>query len=152
MRNLASLGLCLFLFTSCTIWAPQQQVSRWSQATGGEQLVRLFWQEVKEKDWKELDRHMASTLVSANAQQVMDRSALLAHLKEFELADYALGEVNVQPNGNDLVVSYTVMLRGTVAGRPMPETLRVLSVWQRLGHGWVLIAQSAMAPALPSQR
>src|SRR6266581_528689 len=42
------------LLQGCTVWR-EHTVNKWADATGGEGLERSFWNEVKNKNWNELD-------------------------------------------------------------------------------------------------
>ena len=80
--------------------------------------------------------------VDAQGKQY-DRAGWLEHWKSMAAPDYLLGEISVQPNGNDMVVSYELGLSGGESAQPGPGTaVRVVSVWQQLKRGWVMIAQS----------
>lgn len=53
----------------------------------------------------------------------------------------------VELNAHALVVTYTINLRGTMAGQPLPTNpLRLMSVWQQQKSGWVVIAHSVAGP------
>jgi hypothetical protein len=44
-------------------------------------------------------------------------------------------------------VSYTIAMRGTIAGQPLPsEPVRMMSVWQKQKAGWMAIAHSVLGP------
>ncbi|HWR37548.1 MAG TPA: nuclear transport factor 2 family protein [Clostridia bacterium] len=132
---------------ACTMWGPKKHAS-WSSATSGEQLERLFWQDVKDKDWKSLERRMAPLLLAINESEVLDRARTLEHVKSFELEDFQIGEVQTRSAGVDLVVTYLITVRGTVNGHPLPTApVRMMSVWQELGKGWVLVAHSSVPAA-----
>jgi hypothetical protein len=125
----------------------QHPVHKWSDATGGEHLERLFWQEVKAGNWNELERHLAATFVCVTPAGRFDRAAAVEQWKQLQVSDYLLSDLEVAPNGNDMVVTYTISLRGTRAGRPLPEVaLRGVTVWQRTSHGWTVITHSETVP------
>ena len=121
----------------------------WSNATGAEQFERLWWSEVKAKNWNEVGYRMAGTYVSVTPEGVRDREQTLARLKQLEIEDYALGDVDVRPNGNDLVITYTLTLKGTLANAPLSlERANMMTVWQQQKSGWVAIAHSSLAERL----
>lgn len=147
MRNPRMTILCLALLllssSACTMWA-ERKTKTWSNVTSGEHLSRLFWQEVKAKNWQELHDRMAATVLAMNGQGTFDRDGILAHLKTIDISDFQIGEVQTQPAGADLVVTYTLSVKGTRDGKPLPSTLRMMSVWQQLKGGWILIAHTAI--------
>lgn len=117
--------------------------SRWSGATGGEQLERLFWKDVQAESWTEVDRHVASTFAGAGPAGNMDRGAFLRHLQQAPLTQVSLAECQTQMNGSDVMV--TCLLRAQWGSRPSSSS--TLSVWQRLNKGWVMVAHSESALA-----
>jgi hypothetical protein len=136
-------GAAILSCAGCGSWKPRP--TAWSNATGAEQFERLWWGDIKEKDWNELGRRMAATYVSINADGIKDREQTLAHLKLLEIEEFAIGDVDVRPNGNDLVVTYTMTLRGTLAGMPLVlERAPMMTVWQQQKSGWIAIAHSSV--------
>lgn len=135
------------LLPACTVWK-ERPATAFSQATGGEDLERVFWKEIKAKHWDEVDRRIASNFVSINAEGQHDRTVTMERLKQLNLKDYSLGDFQTELNGNTFVVAYTITLHGTRNGQPLPEEpQRVLTVWQQQKKGWVEIAHSTLAPA-----
>lgn len=131
-----SLGLCLLL-TGC-LKGPGG--SRWAGAAGAEQYERLLWQSIHDQKWNEVENHLAPTFVGVTSSgQKLDRAGWLDYWKGQQRVDFSLGEVSVQPDGADMVVSYEMHLGGGAANAP---GVQVVSVWQQLKHGWVMIAQT----------
>lgn len=131
--------------TSCTLWAEKKH-SGWRTVTAGEDLVRLFWGDVKSKNWESVETHIAPGFVGVTAAGAMDRTALIQHLRAMDLQDFQVGEVKAQSAGADLMVSYTISVRGSISGHPLPDTtLHMLTVWQQLKKGWVMVANTAVA-------
>jgi hypothetical protein len=142
----------LALSPGCTLWREKKVVSNWADATGGEGLERSFWKDVQDKNWTELQRHIAGNYVAYSAEGRMDREATLQHLQQLQLDDYSLGDFQVELNTNTLVVTYTVSARGSVAGHPLPtQPLRMMTVWQKQKSGWQAIAHTVIGPVGNSQ-
>lgn len=136
--------VCAGLLQACTVWG-EHAVKNWTDVTGGESLERNFWREVKAKNWAELERHVAGNFVSASVEGTRDKSAALEHLKQLQVEDYSLGDFQVELNGQSLVVTYSLTLKGTSEGRPLPSgPRRMMSVWQQQKSGWVAIAHSTL--------
>lgn len=114
--------------------------SKWTSATGAEQYERLMWQSIHDQKWDEVEHHLAPTFVGVcpNGQK-FDRAGWVEYWKGRPAVDSSLGELSVQPNGADMVVSYQVHLSGAGSGS---SGMQVVSVWQQLKRGWVLIAQT----------
>ncbi len=145
MRNrLAGILLLIAMLTGCTMW-PERKTQHWQEATGGEGLERSFWNEIKAKNWVELERHMAGNYSLVSSQGRLDRAAALDHIRQFDLKDFSLGEMQVELSGQTLVVTYTIVVRGTRAGQPLPSApVRMMSVWQHQKSGWIAVAHSVV--------
>lgn len=124
------------------MWGPQKNPG-WKMATSSEHLTRLFWQDIQKKNWNDLEAHVAPTATVVGATGVMQRQEFLAHVKQFEVTDFHVGEISSQSAGADLVVTYVINLKGTVNGRPLPPgPVTMMSVWQEVSGKWLLIAHS----------
>lgn len=145
-----TLGLAAALaLAGCTMWK-EKPVTAWSSATGAEQFERLLWKDVQAKDWNSVEQHLASTFVSVTASGTRNRAATLEHWKQLSLDEYAMGEVQVAPSGDIAIVTYTVTLKGTYGGQPLPSgPYRIMTIWQKQKKGWAATAHTAtlQAPA-----
>jgi len=141
-RGLLAILLALLL-TSCGSPKP----NTWSGATGAEQFERLFWQSVQQKDWDNVEHHLASTYVAVTSSGRLERAEALAHLKQLDIKDFTLGNVDVRPAGGDMVVTYDITVHGTVGGQALPETpMHMMTVWQQVKHGWIAVAHADSMP------
>jgi ketosteroid isomerase-like protein len=123
---------------------------KFSEATGGENLERVFWQEIKAKNWAEVSKHFAPNLMVVGPTGNMNRDQMLEHLKQIEIKDYSLGDFQVEWHGPTVIVSYTVTASGTAAGHPFPpEPMRRVSVWQKSKEHWLLLAHTLAGSAPP---
>jgi hypothetical protein len=136
------------LLQACTVWREHPGSSQWTDATGGEGLERSFWREVKGKRWNELERHLASNYVAISPQAGrLDKAAALAQIQQLQLDDYTLVDLQGEMNSDTFVVTYSITMRGTFGGQPLPaEPLRMMTVWQREQAGWMAIAHSVLGP------
>lgn len=138
--SVPSVVILVWLFAGalgCTIGGASKHPA-WKNATGAEQYERLLWQAIRDKDWKEVEYRLAPTFVGVDAKgQTFDRAGWVEHWKAAQIKDSSLGEVSVQPNGTDMTVTYVLHLSGGGS-----TALRVVSVWQQVKGGWMLIAQS----------
>jgi len=141
---LSLLLILVFATSSCTMWGEKKHAN-WSSATSGEHLANLFWGDVKAKDWQSLDGHVGPGFTGIIQSGITDHDQLMQHLRAMDLQDFQIGDLQTKLAGGDLIVIYSVTLKGSVEGRPLPNgPIRILSVWQELKHGWVLVAQSAV--------
>lgn len=128
------------------MWS-ERPVSAWSGATGAEQFEKLWWQDVQKKNWAGVEARMSSTYVAVSRSGARDRAESLEHLRKLEIAEFSLGDVQVAPHGNDLVVTYALSLRGSWDGKPLElDRVRMMTVWQEHKNGWVAIAHSESGP------
>ena len=128
----------------CSVWTPKP--SSWSNASGGEQFERLWWQSVKSKDWIQVEGRLASGYV-AQSSATENKDEALARLKQLEISDLSLGNVDVRPAGDAMIVTYSLDLRGSVAGQPVSlMQSHMMTVWQQQKRGWVAIAHSGELP------
>jgi len=142
LATLVALSSVLWL-SGCTKWGEKKNPN-WHQATSGERLVNLFWQDVKDKKLQQLETHVAPEFMGTNEMATLDKSALLEHVSHLDIESFQIGEVQTHSAGGDLVVSYVITLRLKSPNSSEAEMhLRMISVWQELRHGWVVIAMSS---------
>ena len=125
---------------ACNMWSNPPK--GWTGATGGEQLERLFWDDVKAKDVKNIEQHVASMFSGSGASGAMDREAFLRQLRSYQLTSVSLSQCSDRMNGGDLIVTCVVHREGTAADGAPAGTAATLSVWQQLKKGWVMVAHS----------
>ena len=121
--------------TSCTMWS--KPASGWSGATGGEKLEQLFWDDVKNKDFVNVDHHIGGTFTGSGARGSMDRAAFLQELKSYQLTGVSLAECASTLNGADVMIACTVQREGAT-----PARVHSLSVWQQYKKGWIMVAHA----------
>jgi len=142
-RRLSRTALCSFVYFVVSIFpgcAGPPKHPTWKNATGGEAHERLMWQAAQQKDWANFEYHLAPSFVGVDwAGKSFDRAGWVERWKAAAIRDYSLGEVNVQPEGADMVVTYRATLPGS------PDEIRVVSVWQQVKSRWILTA-SSMTP------
>jgi Domain of unknown function (DUF4440) len=145
MRRLTLL-LCLLslgMGSACTLWPRHGVVNTWTNATGGEGFERSFWRDVKEQNWTELDRHVASNYSLMTSGGRLDRAAALDYWKKYQIDAYSISAMDVELHGHTLVVTYSILLRGTFAGKPLPAApMHVMAVWEEQKRAWEAIAHS----------
>ncbi len=121
------------LFAGCA-GPPKHAV--WPNATGAEQHERLMWEAVQKKDWANYERHLSPTFIGVNAEgKVFDRESWLAYWKNSQGTEFSIGDVNVQPEGTDMKITYVLQPPGS-------GPLRVVSVWQQVKVHWFVTATS----------
>ena len=115
----------------------------WKNATGAEQHERLMWQAVRDKDWANVERHLSPTFAGVTADgRLFDRAGWLEQWKSSEMREFSLGEVQTQPEGLDMKVTYILHGQASAKALLMSSGLRVVSVWQDVRGRWMLSAIS----------
>jgi hypothetical protein len=143
-RLTAVVAVCsLLCLAGCTKWGEKSNPN-WHQATSGERLVNLFWTDVKNKNMQQLGTHVAPEFMGTNEMATLDKAALLEHVSHLNIESFQVGEVQTRSAGGDLMVSYVITLRlKSPHGDAQEMRLRMLSVWQEMKHGWVVVAMSS---------
>jgi len=133
----------IVLLIGCTAWKEPKNKT-WDNAPGAEQHERSMWQAMRDKHWTEVEHRLAPMFVGVDPEgQKFDRAGWVEHWKNVQIRDLSLGELSVQPNGADMVITYELHLDAIESGHPFAaKGLRVISVWQELKKGWTLTAQS----------
>jgi Domain of unknown function (DUF4440) len=132
-------GLC-FLAAGC---AGTPKHPTWANATGAEQHERLMWQAIRDKDWANVESHLSPTFIGVNTDgQMFDRDGWLQHWKSAQAIEFSLGELQVQPEGHDMKVTYIFHIQTGGSSSAPAGGLRVVSVWQEIKARWVLTATS----------
>jgi ketosteroid isomerase-like protein len=145
MRLTIMMLVCAAVLTGC---AGEPKHPTWKNATGAEQHERLMWQAIRDKDWTSVERHLSPTFIGVSADgRVFDRAGWLQQWQSAPLADFSLGDVQVQPEGQDTKVTYVFHMQGGAAGGAAPEGLRAVSVWQQVKARWALTTTS-LTPVL----
>lgn len=132
-------------FEGCTVYG-ERPVRAIADATGGAGFEQALWREIKERDWKDLDRHIASNFVLVTPAGRLERAAALERLHSMRVVEYSIGELESEMNGNTFVVTYSIVLRGDGGnGQDFPDQpQRRMTVWQQQKSGWVAIAHSVL--------
>ena len=149
VKTLPFIPLCSFvsfvvglsiLLSGC---AGEPKHPTWKNATGAEQHERLMWQAIQDKDWANVERHLSPTFVGVTADGGMfDRAGWLEQWKSVEVREFSLGEVQVQPEGIDMKVTYIFHVQGSAKASLPSSGLRVVSIWQDVKGRWMLSAMS----------
>ena len=148
-RRLLSLLLTLpvLAIAGCTLF-PEAKSPSLKTTTSAEQTERLFWQAATKKDFETVTNLIAAGAVFTTSDgTTLTREQFVDHLKSAPPSDYAIGQITVRPQGNDMVLSYPASLRQANASVTVGVT--ILSVWQQSKNsGWTLVAHSETPAAV----
>jgi len=128
--------------TACSLWSQSKNPS-WNSATGAEQFEKLMYKALKDKNWIDLESHLSSNFVYLTADGKMDKDQTMQMMRKADIKDFTLGDFTTTPSGNDIICTYTLTMKGTINGQPIPQTpARIMTIWQQGKSGWQQIAQS----------
>lgn len=149
-RRLLSLLLTLAVLAlgGCTLF-PAGKSPSLKTTTSAEQTERIFWQAASKKDFATVTSLIAAgALFVERDGSVLTREQFIEHLKSAAPADYAIGQVTVRPQGNDMILAYSASVRE--ANVSVTVGVTIVSVWQQTRNsGWTLIARSETPAAVP---
>jgi hypothetical protein len=141
MRRLKiALGIALGLaMCGCTAGNPPQS-QQWKEATGAEAHERLWWKAVQDGDFPAAERRLAPIYTLVTTAGIADREKAVQYFRSLGLVSIDFAEVQVQPEGNDLVISYIATLQTKSASTP--QRYFMVTVWQHVERGWIAIEHS----------
>ena len=150
LRRFASLLVVLPVFATvgCSIFPAPRNASL-KTTTSAEQTERLLWQAAEKKDFSTVTNLIAAgaTLTQRDGT-VLTREQFLDRLKAAPPVDFAIGQVTVRAEGNDMVLTYAASVRD--ASKSVTVGVTILSVWQQTKNaGWMLVARSETPASAP---
>ena len=140
---LARAAFAILLVTctvACNMWS--KPAKGWSGATGGENIEKLFWDDVANKNFAKVEAHIASSFSGSGPAGPMERDAFLQQLHSSSISAVTLSGCTTHLNGADLIIACVAQRAGA-----NPEKVSTLSVWQEYKKGWLMVAHSE-APAV----
>jgi hypothetical protein len=144
VKTILLLGTLLCV-VGCTVYS-ERPVRLVDDATGGAGFEQAFWRDIKEHNWKDLERHIAGNFVYITPAGRLERAAAIQQFESMQVLEYSIGNLETEMNGNTFVITYTIDLRGSASpGQGFGEQpQRRMTVWQQQKSGWVAIAHSVL--------
>jgi hypothetical protein len=131
-------GIAALALAGCTVYPDQKQPTL-KQTTSAEHVGRIFWQDVEQGKWTEVNALLAPNAVWRVDGQVVPRAQIVPWLQSLGVHGAQVSDLALTPAVNDMNLVYTVQIQaekavaaeaGTAcAGRP--QTLSALAVWQQ---------------------
>jgi hypothetical protein len=102
---------------------------------------KQVWDAIKEKDPAAFAAMLAEDFMYVSNDGVYDKAGTVDGIKEIEATDITLSDwKTVAINKDTAVVTYTVDMKGTSGGQPIPPgSMRAGSVWVNRGGKWVAV-------------
>ena len=146
---LAWLLLPLLTVIGCTVF-PEKKHPSLDSTTSAEQTERIFWRAAVEKDFSTVTNLISSQAVFVEQDgSRLTREQFLERLKAAPPVDYALGQVTVRPQGNDMLLTYPASVQQS---KNVTVMVTILSVWQQTKNSkWTLMARSETPTSVATQ-
>jgi hypothetical protein len=141
LKILIATALLLPLLGCSEAKPPRSQA--WAEATGAEAYERLWWKAIQDHDVPNIERHLAPIYTLTTPAGIADREQAVRHFQTLDLTSIELGELQVKPEGADMVVSYvaTMQTKSSTAAQRYYMT----TVWQQAKSGWIAIAHNEVS-------
>lgn len=124
---------------ACTEAKPPQSQD-WAHATGVEAHERLWWKAIQDRDFPEAGRRLAPIYTLTVPAGILEREQALKYFQSLDLTSITLGELQVKPEGPDMVVSYVATIQ--TKSSPAPQRCYMTTIWQQVKRGWIAIAHT----------
>jgi hypothetical protein len=130
--------LAVLALTGCTVYSAQKSPGV-TQTTSAEQVDRIFWQNVEQAKWVQVNALLAPNAVWRVNGQVVPRAQIMPWLQSLGVHGVQVSDLVLTPAVNDMNLVYTVQMQAEKAvsaqvGAPCaghPQTLSALAVWQQ---------------------
>lgn len=127
------------LMVSCTQGKPPHLQS-WKDATGAEAYERLFWKAIEEGDFASAERRMAPIYTLTTPAGIEQRDKAGEYFRSLNLKHIDIADLRVEPEGADMVVSYTASIEAKSSSTP--QRYYMMTVWQQVKSGWIAICHT----------
>ncbi len=139
--------LLLVLACICLVFCMALPAAAEDDQALGKLLAHNFFALIAAKDWPVMEKHLAPCFQSVHSDGGRDRAQEMALLKKIKLGEYKLADFKTTRRGDILVVTYTVSVAETIAGKrtnkvPAPR----LSVFSHNKTTWQLLAHANLKP------
>jgi len=143
VRQSAACALVLAAFamigtTGCTVY-PDKKMPTLAMTTSAEQVDRIFWQNVEQAKWTNVNAMLAPNAIWRVNGEVVPRAQIVPWLQSLGVHGVQITNLALTPAVNDMNLIYTVQLQAdkvvaaqvsaSCAGKP--QTLSALAVWQQ---------------------
>lgn len=140
---------CAGALAGCTIY-PEKRPPTLATTTSAEQYERLYWKAVQQGKWQQVVALQGpSVLYTTRDGEHVTGERWLELLRQRHTAEYLIGAVQLHPQGQDTVVSYIASV--TIEKSAAPTDIAVISVWQQVRGGLILVAHSETPRSSPAR-
>jgi hypothetical protein len=124
--------------SGCKLY-PEQKTPTLAMTTSAEQVDRIFWQDVEQAKWTEVNALLAPNAIWRVNGEVVPRAQIVPWLQSLGVHGVQITNLALTPAVNDMNLVYTLQLQAekavaaqvsaSCAGKP--QTLSALAVWQQ---------------------
>jgi hypothetical protein len=130
--------LIVLALSGCTVYSAQKSPGV-TQTTSAEQVDRIFWQDVEQAKWVQVNALLAPNAVWRVNGQVVPRAQIVPWLQSLGGHGVQVSDLVLTPAVNDMNLVYTVQMQADKAVAAQvgaacaghPQTLSALAVWQQ---------------------
>jgi hypothetical protein len=135
--SLLATALATFGLSGCTVYGEKKPPTIRS-TTSAEQFERLFWSAVKAKNWQQIPGMLAANVAYYAGGRILSKDQVVPYLQGLNITDFTITNMAVKPNGVDMTLTYTLQLASATG----LQTFTVISVWQQVSQGLILIVHT----------
>lgn len=139
--------LLLILSCICLVLCMALPAAAETDQALGKLLVKNFFALLASKDWPVLEKHLAPCFQSVHSDGARDKAQEMTLAKKLNLGEYKLADFKTTRKGDIFVVTYTVSVVETIAGKPTNKTPAPrLSVFSHTKATWQILAHANLKP------
>lgn len=113
----------------------------------GESLVKKLWSDMKDGDVESIEGYISPAFQSIHQDGARTGEQELELIKNLDLGDYTLTDINTTENESMIVVTYFVSVTETIDGEQLNSTPAPrMSAWQKTEDGWKWIIHANLKP------
>ncbi|MBS0633855.1 MAG: nuclear transport factor 2 family protein [Verrucomicrobia bacterium] len=132
-----------FLFVICLT----STFSLFGDAAQGEALERQMWEDMKHRNYKDIEEHIAAGFQSVHTDGARTRAEEIQLIKDLYLGSYTITDMKVTEGKDSYIVTYKIAVGETIdakrlSDKPTPR----MSMWQKIDEKWQWIAHANFNP------
>lgn len=136
-------AILLLFFVSVSIFCTETEDY---QAVGTELLHRL-WESFKEADMEAIEAMISEGFQSVHQDGASDYKEEIELVSKLAIDDYKLDDIKISSEENVIVITYTVSVAETIAGKRLSKTpASRLTVFTKNPTGWKWTAHANLKP------
>jgi hypothetical protein len=133
---------CITLLAIAPVYVSQEKPAKAGKSDANESTItdleKSAWEAYKNKQTDAYKALMSKEYYGVYAEGVKNLDAELADMAKTDLRDYSFSDVKVVfPHPKMAVMTYTVKLQATAAGKDISGTYNSGSIWVQQGGKWV---------------